>query len=77
MIKIKKNIIFSFILTYKFNLVNFGFDENDINDIIKSIFEKFNVGEEGNALLNINTSINKKENNENKQEEKKEEEIKK
>jgi hypothetical protein len=74
--KNQKNIIFSCLLTYKFNLVNFGFDDNDINDITKSIFEKFNVGEEGNALLNINTSINKKENNENKQEEIKEEEIK-
>ncbi len=49
----KENIIFSTLVTYKFNLANFGFDDNEINDILKSIFEKFDIKEEGKVLLNL------------------------
>ena len=74
----KQNIIFSILITYKFNLANFGFNDKEINDILKDIFEKFDIKEEGNALINLNINLNKEEINkeEIKNEEIKNEEIK-
>jgi hypothetical protein len=71
--KQKNQIIFSALLTFKFNLSNFDFNNEEINDILRKIFEKYDIKEEGNMLLELNTLDSQLENNEEKKEEKKEE----
>ncbi len=58
----KTNVIYSALVTYRFNLINFGFNDNEIHDIFVYIFEKYDIKEEGMELLR---SMNSSDNNNN------------
>ena len=62
----KTNVIYSALVTYRFNLLNFGFNDKEINDIFIYIFEKYDIKEEGMELLKaMNLSDNNGNNNNN------------
>ena len=62
----KTNVIYSALVTYRFNLLNFGFNDNEINDIFIYIFERYDIKEEGMELLKLmNLSDNNDKNNKN------------